>query len=116
MKRKYLISLFFLLLLNGFSCFSEEYAQEIATTSHIKQVLYKPNTIFTHRGFYGVATIMKFDQDEVITNLIMGDTTGWQIHDIGSKLVLKPVADEYIAETNAIIFIVVIIIARGQSG
>ncbi|UAT43170.1 TrbG/VirB9 family P-type conjugative transfer protein [Anaplasmataceae bacterium AB001_6] len=71
---------------------------------HIKHVLYKENTLYEYIGYYGVATIINFDKNEEIVNLIMGDTTAWQFHNLGNKLLLKPIGEPEIATTNAIIY------------
>lgn len=71
---------------------------------HIKNILYDENTLYQYIGYYGVATIINFDKNEEIVNLIMGDTTAWQFHNLGNKLLLKPIGESDVAETNAIIY------------
>ncbi|ETO91160.1 MAG: type IV secretion system protein VirB9 [Candidatus Xenolissoclinum pacificiensis L6] len=77
--------------------------RDIATTSHIKVIPYKEDVIYHYVGYYGIATTVSFDKDEQIVSLIMGNTTGWDIHNLGDRLLLKPILDEDIANTNAIL-------------
>lgn len=78
--------------------------QSVSENDHIKLVPYKPNALYNYQGFYGVATILIFEKNETIQDMIMGDTSAWAITNLGDKLLLKPVGEQTIAETNAIIF------------
>ncbi len=98
-----MISLLFIVL--AFFCSGDTFAKQeprsIAADSHIKVINYNPQAIHKYTGFYGYQSSILFEPGEVIQNLSMGDSTGWQLVSHGNRLFIKPIDD--IADTNATI-------------
>ncbi|QKX03197.1 P-type conjugative transfer protein VirB9 [Wolbachia endosymbiont of Litomosoides sigmodontis] len=96
-----MVSLLFAILL--FFCSGDVFAKQeprsIAADSHIKVINYNPQAIHKYTGFYGYQSSILFEAGEIIQNLSMGDSTGWQLVPQGNRLFIKPVDD--IADTNA---------------
>jgi len=56
----------------------------------IRSFNYQPNAVFEYTGFLKIASRIDLDPGESISNITMGDQTGWQINPVGSSLFLKP--------------------------
>lgn len=98
-----MIGLLFAVLLFFYSndVFAKQEPRSIAADEHIKVINYNPQAIHRYTGFYGYQSSIVFEQGEVIQNLWMGDSTGWNLIPQGNRLFIKPVDD--IADTNATI-------------
>lgn len=64
----------------------------------IKLVHYKPNSVIKFVGHYLYNSIIEFAPDEKIETILMGVSSGWQLHPEGNRIFLKPINDN--AETN----------------
>ncbi|ACT69195.1 type IV secretion system protein VirB9 [Neorickettsia risticii str. Illinois] len=81
--------------------FADQKARSLASTPHIKEIVYNPNGIHTYTGFFGYQSSIVFEDGEVISTISMGDSTGWQLDTQGNRLFLKPIEDN--ATTNVTI-------------
>jgi len=72
-----------------------------STDPRVRVVDYNPKQVYTIKTFYGVATHIKFSEDETITDIALGDEQAWQAANRGSNFFIKP-TDEY-GDTNLII-------------
>ncbi|WP_353284615.1 P-type conjugative transfer protein VirB9 [Wolbachia endosymbiont (group A) of Lasioglossum fulvicorne] len=90
-----------LLFLCGSDALAKQEPRSIAGDNHIKVINYNPQAIHKYTGFYGYQSSILFEPGEVIQNLSMGDSTGWQLLPQGNRLFIKPIDD--IADTNATI-------------
>ncbi|MDD9331790.1 MAG: P-type conjugative transfer protein VirB9 [Wolbachia sp.] len=81
--------------------FAKQEPRSIAADDHIKVISYNPQAIHKYTGFYGYQSSILFESGEVIQNLSMGDSTGWQLLPQGNRLFIKPIDD--LADTNATI-------------
>ncbi|WP_341819405.1 P-type conjugative transfer protein VirB9 [Wolbachia endosymbiont (group A) of Brachyopa scutellaris] len=90
-----------LLFLCGSDALAKQEPRSIAGDNHIKVINYNPQAIHKYKGFYGYQSSILFEPGEVIQNLSMGDSTGWQLLPQGNRLFIKPIDD--IADTNATI-------------
>ncbi|MCP5361961.1 MAG: P-type conjugative transfer protein VirB9 [Hyphomicrobiales bacterium] len=77
-------------------------SKSVATDSRIRNYVYRPNEVYIYRGHYRYASSIEFSPDESIQTVTMGDSTGWQIINQGSRLFLKPI--EYNADTNMTVY------------
>ncbi|AWD33009.1 Type IV secretion system protein VirB9 precursor [Candidatus Fokinia solitaria] len=64
----------------------------------IKLIHYKPNSVIKFVGHYLYNSIIEFAPDEKIETILMGISSGWQLHPEGNRIFLKPINDN--AETN----------------
>lgn len=78
--------------------FGEILPRSISTDNRIKVVNYSENNIIKITGYYGMQTTIQLSKDEKVSTISLGDTTGWQIHSVGSIIFLKPI--EFDADTN----------------
>ncbi|KYH12342.1 TrbG/VirB9 family P-type conjugative transfer protein [Neorickettsia sp. 179522] len=102
MKRSYnFVILLMLYLALCLPAFADQKAHSLASTPHIKEIIYNPNGIHTYTGFFGYQSSIVFEDGEVISTISMGDSTGWQLDAQGNRLFLKPIEDE--ATTNVTI-------------
>lgn len=79
-----------------------QYARPIATDSRVRTFVYKPNEVYIYTGHYRYASSIEFSPDETVQTITMGDSTGWQINNQGSRLFLKPIDAD--ANTNMTIY------------
>ncbi|MBV0900066.1 MAG: P-type conjugative transfer protein VirB9 [Wolbachia endosymbiont of Fragariocoptes setiger] len=93
--------LFTVLILLCNSLWAKQEPRSIAGEDHIKVINYNPQAIHKYTGFYGYQSSIVFEPGEVIQNLSMGDSTGWQLLPQANRLFIKPIDD--IADTNATI-------------
>lgn len=95
-----LIMLF--LLLGGANNFSwaDQEPQSIATTDHIKELIYSPNAIHKYTGFFGFPSSIVFQEGEVIDSVVSGNQS-WDMQPRGNRLFLKPIQDN--PQTNVTI-------------
>ncbi|MBQ4874689.1 MAG: TrbG/VirB9 family P-type conjugative transfer protein [Rickettsiaceae bacterium H1] len=77
----------------------EQLMQSSAKSPHIKSMNYDKDNIHKYVGFYGYQSSIIFDNDETISTVSMGVSTGWQLDPQGNKLYIKPIEDN--ADTNA---------------
>ena len=70
----------------------------MAHNSKIKSWVYKPDVIYKYTGTYKFQSHIKFQTGEVIKTISMGDTSGWEIIQSGSRMFLKPLNNN--AKTN----------------
>ncbi len=66
--------------------------------SRIRVMVYSPDDVFKFTGYYGYQASIELAKDEEVSNISMGDTTGWQIVPSGNRIFLKPIEDH--ATTN----------------
>ena len=70
----------------------------MSVDSRLQVINYKSNDVIKFTGFYNYQSIIEFAEGEVIENISMGDTTGWQVVPINHRMFMKPVEDD--AMTN----------------
>ncbi len=79
-----------------------QYSRPVATDSRIRTFVYKPNDVYIYTGHYRYSSSIEFSPDETIQTITMGDSTGWQTVNQGSRLFLKPIDAD--ANTNMTIY------------
>jgi type IV secretion system protein VirB9 len=95
-----LFGLFVVFCINSANAENQE-VNSIATTEHIKEIVYHPNGIHKYTGFFGYQSSIVFEEGESIGTISMGNSTGWQLNPQGNRLFLKPIEDN--PETNVTI-------------
>ena len=68
--------------------------------SRIRTIVYSPRDVTEVRGHYGYQTLIEFNHDEVIQNIVLGDSMAWYArpNEAGNLLFVKPIEDN--ATTN----------------
>lgn len=97
----YVFILFFVNIVNAKTLDKTQEVHPIATTPHIKELVYSPNGIHKYTGFFGYQSSIVFEDGESIGTISMGNSTGWQLNPQGNRLFLKPIEDN--PETNVTI-------------
>ena len=70
----------------------------MAHNHKIKSWVYKPDVIYEYTGTYQFQSHIKFQTGEQIRTISMGNTSGWEIIQSGSRMFLKPLNAK--AKTN----------------
>ncbi len=102
MENKIIKALILVIVLLSNAYAREELMRPLSVNPHIKLINYSKDHIHVYVGFYGYESTIVFEQDESITQILMGVSTGWQLQNLGNRLGLKPIEDN--ADTNATIF------------
>jgi type IV secretion system protein VirB9 len=69
--------------------------------SRIRVFTYTPDHIYKYVGNFRYQASLKFGADETIVTVTMGDSSGWQIEQSGSRMFLRPLNGN--AETNMMV-------------
>lgn len=80
------------------AAYAEKRPQPLTSDQRIRQVMYSPNEVYEIVGTYGFQTTIEFAQDEDVRIASIGDSIGWQVVPMGSRVFAKPVEDK--ATTN----------------
>lgn len=72
---------------------ADQRPRSLASTPHIKEIIYDPNGVHMYTGFFGYQSSIVFEDGEVIGTISMGDSTGWQFSTHDNRLFLKPIED-----------------------
>jgi type IV secretion system protein VirB9 len=96
----YIIKLLFLTtaITIGFKAQAATDPQPLSMDPRVRTMQYQPNEVYTLRGMHGYHTTVQFNEDEVIQNVDLGDSSAWNLSANAHVLTLKPVADH--ADTN----------------
>jgi len=92
------ICLIFAIFGIAFSSFAVKEPRATAIDSRLRVMTYNPNDIFKYTGYFGYQGNIEFDTDEKIDTISLGDSTSWQITDLGNRMFLKPTEED--ATTN----------------
>ncbi len=87
-----------LMIVCASAAYAEKRPQPLSTDQRIRQVMYSPNEVYEIVGTYGFQTTIEFAQDEEVKIASIGDSIGWQVVPMGSRVFAKPVEDK--ATTN----------------
>lgn len=66
-------------------------AKPVKVDHRVRTVMYQPDQVFRFVGHYGFQSSIEFEDGEEISTISMGDTTGWLMNPLGSRLFLKPI-------------------------
>jgi type IV secretion system protein VirB9 len=64
----------------------------------VRSITYRPDEVYKLTLHYRYQTSIEFEKDEEIKTISMGDSTAWAMNPSGSRLFLKPIAQD--ATTN----------------
>lgn len=78
--------------------YAVERSVPISADSRIRNITYRPNTVFAYTGYYGYQARIDLDPNEKIFTISVGDSTRWRIQPVGTRLFIKPI--EFDATTN----------------
>lgn len=101
-NRPFIIALMLGILLASPLAAAYQEPQPIAGDPRIRTYVYEPNEVYSYTGHYKYASIIQFDNNENIDSISLGDPSGWQIVQSGSRMFIKPI--EQNATTNMTIF------------
>lgn len=91
MKRMIFTILAFLSFMNTANAVQEP--RPLPADSRIQVITYNPNSVHQYVGFYEYQASIVFEDGEEIQTISMGDPNAWQVAPAGSRLFIKPVAD-----------------------
>lgn len=87
-----------LLVMAAMPAHAVQESRKYSSDNRIRTYVYNPDEVYVFRGHYRYQSSIEFAQDEVIANISIGDSVGWQIVPSGSRIFLKPVDQD--ATTN----------------
>lgn len=90
--------IFLSLIIISFDSFAIREARPTPIDSRIRVIVYNPDDVIKFTGYYNYQTSIQFSDNEEISTISMGDTTGWQIVPEGNRMFIKPM--EKNADTN----------------
>ncbi len=87
-----LVKIFIIFLLLGAEgALAIQYPQSDPADPRIRFFVYRPKEVYIFTGHYRYQSAINFEKNESITNILMGDSTGWSIVPAVNKIFLKPV-------------------------
>jgi type IV secretion system protein VirB9 len=72
--------------------YAESIPHSIAIDHRIKTVSYEPDNVTLIRAHYGYQTEILFDNNELVQNVSLGDSSAWQVVPVTNHLFIKPIA------------------------
>lgn len=77
-------------------------ARPLPTDSRIQTVIYNPNEVYKFTGHYGYQSAIEFAEGEQIATVSVGDSQAWLITPSGSRIFLKPIAQNAVTNMTVI--------------
>lgn len=98
MKKFFILLLITLLSFGALDAAAVLRSFPIPSDSRIRNIVYKPDTVFAYTGYYGYQARIDLDPSEEIYTISLGDSSRWMLNPVGHRLFLKPI--EFDATTN----------------
>ena len=94
----YFVSAVCLVAFCGGSANATQDPKSLPVDHRVRSIVYRPDEVYKLTLHYRYQTSIEFAKDEEIKTISMGDSTAWLMNPSGSRLFLKPVAQD--ATTN----------------
>ena len=104
--RIYKLLVLFIIMMLWLPSFSHaiQRSRPLPIDPRFRVITYHPNDIHHYVGYYDYQASIVFEEGEVVETISMGNTSSWQIVPSGSRLFIRPIADNPAeAKTNMLL-------------
>jgi type IV secretion system protein VirB9 len=89
----------FLLLFTINSANAVQMPRFLGTEKKFRSYIYNPTEVYRYIGHYTYQGFIEFEEGETISTISMGDPSLWLFENLGNRLFLKPIGEDF-SETN----------------
>ncbi len=79
--------------------FAAQLPRYLGSERKFRSYIFNPNDVYRYIGHYTYQGFIEFAEDETIATISMGDPSLWLFENLGNRLFLKPVGEDF-SETN----------------